>query len=146
MGLCDLKAVDGSDKLDSPFLIAKVVGSYVEVDRLKTFLMEVGSTRDEVDLWIGSTIDDRAIACFTAVLVRRSCIRVFIVSNGWQILDSTRPAVPPAIKCRSGFFAFFLFVLLLMLPEDNVCASFVPVIFFTLPLDVILNVSITEEE
>ena len=26
-----------------------------------------------------------------------------MVSNGWQTLDSTRPAHPPAIKCCNGF-------------------------------------------
>jgi len=30
-----------------------------------------------------------------------------IVSRGWHTDDSTKPAVPPAIKCWIGFFFFF---------------------------------------
>ena len=60
----------------------------------------------------------------------RSCMRVLIVSSGWlhpfaehvfvsaplwkthtqisyQQVDSTSPAVPPAIRCTATFFSFF---------------------------------------
>ena len=33
-------------------------------------------------------------------------MRVLIVSRGWQTLDSTKPAVPPATRCISGCFFF----------------------------------------
>lgn len=32
---------------------------------------------------------------------------VLIVSNGWQMELSTKPAVPPATRLSTGFFFFF---------------------------------------
>mmetsp|Transcript_39663 Transcript_39663/g.92821 ORF Transcript_39663/g.92821 Transcript_39663/m.92821 type:complete len:218 (+) Transcript_39663:1180-1833(+) len=38
--------------------------------------------------------------------LRRSCMRVLMVSRGWQTEVSTRPAAPPARKCSRGCFFF----------------------------------------
>jgi hypothetical protein len=46
---------------------------------------------------------------------RRNCIRVLIVSKGWQTELSTNPAQPPATKSKAGFF-----FLVLALFEDMV--------------------------
>ena len=123
----------GSCKVaEAAFKVAAGVPPLANGSWSECFKRRAGSCNECLSLMAGSTNECRT-TCVVSTACRLSCIRVLMVSKGWQTLLSTRPAHPPAIKCCRG--GFFLGVAEVAAGADAVC------LFFSSSDAVMLNIT-----